>query len=178
MLKSMYSKAGKLFTKTEEGKDIFHPWMYPGEAFILNNQKKKHIIFILVCLTASILFWEALFIYMGYFELIALTPFGTLAGTILGVHFMLYLYLISRFRNKVQLYKVPKDLRIKKSILIPWIGVIFQIQALYVFLTDADLTHPLGFLYFVLLSASTILMTFVFCRLIQTRGYLFKDNTD
>ncbi len=47
MIKKLFVGNDAFFRKDEEGKDLFYPWGYPGEAFYVGESQKKHITFVL-----------------------------------------------------------------------------------------------------------------------------------
>ena len=167
------------FRKDEDGRNLFYPWGYPGEAFLINDKIKSSLVLCgygLLFSYALIIFFACLFNYYGFISLNALS-FAVSAFT--SVYFLAYLYLMFYFKKRSQLYALSEGERQRKvkALLFSWVFILVQTDYINSAIEMNIFSSLIGRSFFLFLSACTILMFYVFYLIIKTRGYLFESGT-
>lgn len=148
----------EFFKKDEEGRSLFYPWGYPGEAFFIDDKQKRSV---------------SIFIYSG-FVLFALSIFAIIFLDIKDIHILYYsglalfmffplLYLcgVHFFTKDLNAHLVPVEQPKKGSffILIHIVG--FQVLGMYMALNDKNLSPSVSLNLVALSAIYTIYISFV-----------------
>ena len=116
MFKKLFGNTEDLFfRKDEEGKDLFYPWGYPGEAFYVDDKQKRKISLFIGLYAALII---------GYSVLAAISDAAFSWGLeVTAVWYLIlftmivpcYVFAMYIIKNGNKFYVVPKENRLGKK---------------------------------------------------------------
>jgi hypothetical protein len=172
-IKKIFFEGGSvLFQKTADGQEIFYPWGYPGEAFLISPAQKKAL--------NKFFYFFSFVILLSVFSLVGADMAGITSISIftkiivLGIDAVMAVYFcfVFHFRKGKKLYLLPIEMRPIKKVSILWTLVATQLLAVYSVLA-LDFAQAL-FAIVPLLSAICII--FIIRRMEKSRGYYFSQN--
>jgi hypothetical protein len=159
------------FRKTDDGRDVFYPWGYPGEGIFLEGGKKRRLF----------LWFNAYFLFIGLCGILSilLQEFNVITNIvgqfiflIIGMVFVpVYVFAVHFIKRGKEFLITPKEERPTKWAFL-WVFVVSvgQIDGFYLY---ADKV-PLVFLIFY--GLSFLFTSYVFIKILRTRGYYFSDG--
>lgn len=166
---------GHRLSMAENGEDIFYPWFYPGEAFLVTPEIKSRLVF-KDCMTLLALFLLLSGVVCGeYFGLISVDALGISLGFITNAYFLMLFLVALDCKKKCRLYPYPLGSRPKKGVMFGWLLLLLPMQAIWLILSSQDIYNPITLLLLLLLSISSSVIAFTFYRIMKTRGYLFEN---
>ncbi len=168
-----FTNDGHRYSRNEAGEDIFYPWYYPGEAFLISQELKSRLILGDSLLLIALLTCLGIACYLHYLSLITLNMLGVTLGIVASVYCLLKIFLAVYFRKKCRLYLLPEQSRPRKVFIFAWGIILFPLEALRI-LWYENLADPMMLLLFLFLSISTIFIIYTFCLTLKTRGYVFE----
>ena len=176
LIKELFTNDGFSFTKNDKGQEIYYPWHYPGESFILNTKLKKFLLRCCILLTLSFLACGLIACFANDWDMINANTLGIILGVIVNTHGLLYLLLVIRIRKKCQLYVLAQTNKPIKIPIFPWIFVFLQLHSIKAAISQGSLSDPLTLILLSLLVGSAVLTISILFLIIKTRGYVFEKT--
>lgn len=165
------------FQKDNQGKDIYYPWSYPGEAFYIN--KKQEILIILFSWILAIFFLITVFgvIYADHQNMISLSKITdciVMSSTmLLTILYILLMYILGKFTD---FYILPKDKRPPKKINKGWIVLCFPIYQIFLTVLSNNWISMMSIAFVMMNIAYIFFITGFLIKLKRTQGYCFSDK--
>lgn len=171
-----FTNDGHRYSKNEAGEDIFYPWFYPGEAFLVPSEIKSRLIL------KDSLTLLALFLALGsacYFEhlgLISVDVLGIVLGVIADIYFFILLLIALSCKAECKPFLLPVTSRPRKGIILGWLILLLPIQSIWLIFSSGETSQPLMILVLLLVSISTLFIAYMFIQIMRARGYVFEKS--
>ena len=164
------------FRKDEDGRNLFYPWGYPGEAFHVNQTQKKRIMFFIDFVKTLLMLGVAGMVYLLAKSVMNLSTMLYLFTTVNMSFALFYIWRVYLLRREAGLYVIPAEKRSKKVIVTPWIIVFFEIIAIGVAINDHSISSFVSMVFITTSIVGTIYISYLALRIQRTKGYLFAES--
>jgi len=166
----------KFFRKDEEGRDLFYPWGYPGEAFCTDLKQRKRIEKFFLAFSVLVIFavFGTIFAHVeGIISLNILLYVGGVGHTFFPAFYILSMY---SFRKDVSVLAIPKDRRVPKKIIKLLLILIISYQGASILTALKDeLISPVISIGLVALNVvGALCISYVLIKIYKTKGYYFS----
>lgn len=164
-----YKNEKLFFRKAHDGRDLFYPWGYPGESFIIDQKQKHKIEFFVYGYFFFVSLWCISSVLLDKLNIISVAT-----GNYLFLIFLMGLVPIYALSMRImtkgkEFLTLPKEDRPAKWRFL-WVLLItpYQIEGVYLYAHQI----PLPFLIFY--SLGFVYTLYVFVKILRTRGYYFS----
>ncbi len=161
-----------MLRKDEEGKYLFYPWGYPGEASYVDKKQRIQIIIYFGFLSFCFCIFGLGYIYADINNLKISNTLNSLYLTMLTFFPAFYICSLYLFTRGARFYIVPRDKRLPPNKRMVWIWFFvscFHVVAIITAFGDRSIA------FIALNMASLILISYVFMKIRRTKGYYFAE---
>ena len=176
MFKKFFSKNKKkdlFFHKTEDGQDLFYPWGYPGESFIISKKYKKNIKLLYKILLSLFAIVGCLLVVFEYYDILNIFSTSGILIVFMMANYLFYIISIYIFTKKLKSFKSVKTKKFRNFsgilvLLLPVVAYFLE----YVFNEIEDLP-----IWFHAISMSYIIFISIFIyKLQRSNGYILTNK--
>ncbi len=176
MLTMSHKNENPFFRHDLEGRNVFYPWGYPGEAFYTNNTEKKKLLAFCYFVFSSLCICSILSVFAHYNDLITLSSLNYLLSIVCVIFPITYIFGVYELTKTLIPYVENQKTKLKKKILMPWLIVLPITASMFDMLQFFSVAFYMSLLCFIFSSIYVLFISFFLLKLQKNKGYFLTNR--